>query len=315
MNETPGHDPQLEKFLKGAPIFIQQWWLDAVAPGQWSYATVRKGQEIVAAMPYILKTRFGFNKISLAPRTSYLGPWFKESTAKYAFQLKQQKDLMNALIDELPKHLVFQQNFHPSFTNWLPFCWRGFDQSTRYTYLADWRSDPEEAWKECTESVKTDVRKAEKQLSIEKSDDFETLLKLHELTCRRQGFEPPNSKEEMFRIHQACQARHCSCCLIARDAENRPHCAIYLIWDESKVYYYLAGADPELRNSGANAFLVWNAIKMAFEMNRSFDFVGSMVEPIERFFRAFGGRQVPYFRMTRYSSKWIKAAHVLLNRL
>ncbi len=315
MDTHSHHNPQLEAFLKDAPVFIQQWWLDAVAPGQWSYAIVRKGDEIVAAMPYLLKSKFGINKIASAPRTSYLGPWFKKSTAKYAYQLKHQKDLMNALINELPRHSVFQQNFHPGIVNWLPLSWRGFEQTTRYTYQMDWCSDPEEAWKKCTESVKTDVRKAEKRLTLEEGDDFETVLELHKLTCRRQGFELAHNAVEMRRIHQACLAQKCSRCLIARDAENRPHCAIYLIWDESKMYYYFAGADPELRNSGANAFLVWNAIRKAFEMKKSFDFLGSMVEPIERFFRAFGGTQVPYFRITRYSSKWMKTVHVLLDRL
>jgi hypothetical protein len=30
-----------------------------------------------------------------------------------------------------------------------------------------------------------------------------------------------------------------------------------------------------------------------------FDFEGSMLRPVERFFRAFGGRQVPYLHVSR----------------
>jgi hypothetical protein len=32
-----------------------------------------------------------------------------------------------------------------------------------------------------------------------------------------------------------------------------------------------------------------------------FDFHGSMLQPVERFFRAFGGRQTPYLSVTRTS--------------
>jgi len=32
-----------------------------------------------------------------------------------------------------------------------------------------------------------------------------------------------------------------------------------------------------------------------------FDFHGSMLQPVERFFRAFGGRQTPYLSVTRMS--------------
>lgn len=41
---------------------------------------------------------------------------------------------MNYFIDNLPKFDYFNMNFHYSITNWLPFYWRGFKQTTRYTY-------------------------------------------------------------------------------------------------------------------------------------------------------------------------------------
>jgi hypothetical protein len=55
----------------------------------------------------------------------------------------------------------------------------------------------------------------------------------------------------------------------------------------------LSGGDPELRNSGANAFLLWRLIHFAREHAKSFDFEGSNLQPVERFFHAFGGRLQP----------------------
>ena len=34
-------------------VFEQPWWLDAVAPGPWSAAEVRRGDEVVARLPYM----------------------------------------------------------------------------------------------------------------------------------------------------------------------------------------------------------------------------------------------------------------------
>jgi phosphatidate phosphatase APP1 len=42
-----------------------------------------------------------------------------------------------------------------------------------------------------------------------------------------------------------------------------------------------------------------------------FDFEGSMIEPIERFFRGFGAVQTPYFHVSRSSSKLFKALKML----
>ena len=38
----------------------------------------------------------------------------------------------------------------------------------------------------------------------------------------------------------------------------------------------------------------------------AFDFEGSMIESVERFFRAFGGQQRPYFHVTKTSSRLMK---------
>src|SRR5919106_2186938 len=63
--------------------------------------------------------------------------------------------------------------------------------------------------------------------------------------------------------------------------------------------YLMGGSDPRLRTSGAMSLLMWEAIKFAGQVARRFDFEGSMLQPVERFFRAFGARQVPYARLTR----------------
>src|SRR5260370_7073664 len=85
----------------------------------------------------------------------------------------------------------------------------------------------------------------------------------------------------------------------AEGPEGRIHAAVYIIWDDRSAYYLMGAADPELRNSGATSLLLWEAIQFAATVTRSFDFEGSMIESIERFFRAFGAKQKPYFHISR----------------
>ena len=47
----------------------------------------------------------------------------------------QQHELIEEFIRELPADVSFTHRFHENFTNWLPFYWSGFEQTTRYTYL------------------------------------------------------------------------------------------------------------------------------------------------------------------------------------
>jgi hypothetical protein len=52
-----------------------------------------------------------------------------------------------------------------------------------------------------------------------------------------------------------------------------------------------------------NSLIVWEAILHARSVAQRFDFLGSMMEPVERVNRAFGARQVPYFYLTHLPSR------------
>jgi hypothetical protein len=90
--------------------------------------------------------------------------------------------------------------------------------------------------------------------------------------------------------------------LFAVDEADRVHAVTYAVWDENGAYYLLGGGHPELRSSGAGSLLMWEAIMRARAVTDVFDFEGSMLKPVERFFRAFGGCQTPYLYVSRVSA-------------
>ena len=91
------------------------------------------------------------------------------------------------------------------------------------------------------------------------------------------------------------------------DSEGRTHSALYVVWDERTLYPIISARDPELQVFGANTLLYWEAIQLAATVSRVFDFEGSMLEPVEHFVRGFGGRQTPYFAISK-SRQRAKAA-------
>ena len=258
-------------------------------------------------LPYTFKMRLNRLRLIEMPRlTPYLGPWLRASNAKYANRLGEEKDLMTELIDALPPFAAFQQDFHPAITNWLPFHWKGFSQTTRYTYRMDATTDLEALWSETRDSVRTDIKKAKKQVEVAETGDVEKFLELHRLTFSRQNKPLPHSEETLRRLDAVCAAHVARKILIATGGDGRTHAAVYLVTDRHAVYYLLSGSDAELRNSGAISLLLWEGIRWASEQRKQFDFEGSMVEPIERAFRSFGGRQVPYFGIEKCDSPLLK---------
>ncbi|RYZ97125.1 MAG: GNAT family N-acetyltransferase [Proteobacteria bacterium] len=281
-------------------LFEEPWWLDLMAPDAWGECTVKQGDRILARMPYSRgKGRFRGRALQMPLFTMSLGPWLAASEAKYAKALGKQKDLMSELIAQLPPHEVFQQNFHHSVTNWLPFYWKGFKQTTAYTYVLQNLKDREFLWANLLDNIRTDVRKAEKQLTICTDLPVAELLRLNRLTFSRQGIESYYSDARLETLAVGLEKLGMGKVFYAVDAQGRAHAAVLIVWDERSAFYLVGGSDPELRSSGAMSFVLWEAIRAAAEVTREFNFHGSMLEPVERFFRAFGAIQTPYLRVSR----------------
>lgn len=284
-------------------IFEQPWWLDAVAPGRWGAVEVRRGDKVVARLPCAHRRRLGLTTIGQPPFTQTLGPWLAPRVGKYARQLETEKKLLGELIEMLPPFDFFRQSFSPTLTNWLPFYWAGFEATVRYTYRIEELSDLDRVRSEFQEHVRRGIRKAEGAVEVNNDYPLEDLLLLNERTYARQGVRSPDSPELVRRLDAACAERGARRILGAVDSRGRVHAALYVVWDERTLYALINARDPELQAVGSNTLLYWEAIRLASEVSRVFDFEGSMLEPIEHYFRGFGGRQTPYFSISRAGLK------------
>jgi hypothetical protein len=284
-------------------LFQQPWWLDAVAPGQWRTATVQRGAETAARLPYVLRRKLGLVLVSQPPLTQTLGPWLRPIEAKYTNRLSEQHELMRELIAQLPRFDLFRQAFAPSLTNWLPFYWEGFEQTTFYTYRIESLTDLDAVWGAFHKTVRTDIRKAEQSLAVDCEPNLTQCLDLVRASYHRQGLAFTVSEDLVRRVDYACALRGTRRMFFARDARGVAQAVVYLVWDDRSAYYLMGGRDSAVAGSGAVSLAMWRAIQFASTVTRMFDFEGSVREPIERFFRGFGPSQVPYFRVTKMNRR------------
>ena len=123
---------------KDIPIFSQPWWLDIVCNNNWEIILVERNNKIIASMPFQIKSKLGFKIISMPKLTQKLGPYIKYPLEqKYEKKLAYEKEIMLELIDRLPLFDKFGQTFNYTISNWKPFYWNGFSQTTYYTYIVD----------------------------------------------------------------------------------------------------------------------------------------------------------------------------------
>ena len=261
---------------------------------------MRQGDQLVARLPYSFESgKFGEKKVAMPLFSMSLGPWIRKTEAKYAKLLSAEKELYTALIEQLPKGYSFEQNFHHSVTNWLPFYWKGYRQTTAYTYILKGLKNQETIWSELQENIRRAVRKAEKTLQVRTDLGVDRFIELNRQTFARQGLEPYYSDEAVARIAEGCRKAGRGELYFAVDEKGVPHSALFVVWDSRSTYYLAGGSDPAFRSSGGMSLLMWHAIREATSHSQEFNFHGSMLEPVERFFRAFGAEQVPYLRISK----------------
>lgn len=295
------------KSEQSIPLFLQSWWLDAVAGDTWDVILVKKGKETVGALPYVTRKRWGFTTLTQPKLTQALGPWLRPTQKSYPKRLAHEKEVLGALADQLPCFDRYTQNWHFQRSNWLPFYWRGFEQTTLYTYRISLDEGDHALWNQLQENTRREIRKARGRFGIEvRSGSLDEFLSLNSLTFERQGQAVPYSRDLVSRIDQAASSRDARDCLVAVDQEGRLHAGAYILRSGDTAYYLMGGGDPSLRNSGAMSLVLWEAICQQPDDIQFFDFEGSMIEGIERFFRAFGAIQTPYFRVSKTRSKALK---------
>ena len=273
-----------------------------MAPGQWDTVEVEKNGKIMARLPFVKQKRFGCNLLGLPDFTQTLGYWIDDSNAKNAKKNSKKKDIITELILKLPKNYNVDFALDHTCDYLFPFIWNGFRIQLAYSYRIEDIHNLDLLWNGFADKIRTDIKKAQKIVTVEDNHSIDDLITLRNKTFARQGRKLYDYSIALKRLDTALLEKNARKLLCAVDSEGKIHAAAYFVYDEKCCYYLLGGGDPELRSSGATSLLVWEGIKFASAVSQSFDFEGSMIEPIERFFRAFGGVPTPYWRVTRLNS-------------
>lgn len=304
MGNKKGSYREFCKSKQNLPVFLYDWWLDAVCGSDsWDIAVVQPDKEILAFLPYYTKKVLWFD-ISILPQlTQFLGPWINyPNDLKPSNKAEYEKKMMNELLEQLPETQYFEQNFHYSVENWLPFFWKGYEQTTRYTYIIEDIEHTSRIFESFSPSKRKNIRKAEEQIEIRFDMKAEDFYDHHKMTLEKQGMKISYSKELFINIFDASYSHNAGKTIYAVDKNGTVHSALFVVWSKYSAYDLISSIDPDHKNSESASLLVWEMIKFLSSKTHRFDFEGSMIESVERSFRQFGTVQKAYFNIRKCNS-------------
>jgi len=284
------------------PLFYQPWWLDLVCGAEkWDVALYEKKNKIYGVFPYYIKRK---KFITMPPLTPYLGPYilFPEEM-NYHNRMKLEKDALSQMIEQIPNFYYFSIQPPASMYNWLPFYWRNFHQTTHYTYLLDLQKDINSVFNNQKNNLQRNIKNAQNYLHVVDGAGEADIL--YELLAK--NLDIRFSEKLLQQVLDRCYEKEQGKVLLIKDKEEKVYCGGFFVWDETYTYYLLGARNPKIKDSRAMSLLLWEAIKVAKSKTQFFDFEGSMIEPVERFFRFFGSERVPYLHIYKYNSFMLRS--------
>lgn len=290
------------------PLFHQPWWLDAACGSDgWQVALARNEdtEAVEGALPYCIRSRYGIKMATLPPLAPFLGPLLFSPEGLNNYKKRSfEEEVIRKLLSQLPNLPLVRMKLHYDHPNWLPFRSAGFQQTTRYSYRILNPADTGRVWQGFHPRLRNKINHAARHCTVRRVEDGEPVFRLFEQRFRQKGQAAPFSWHWFAGVARALQERQSQAAFLCSDQEGRPLAGAYIAWDQQSSYLLLSGFDSQEKMRGAAALAVWESIKFVANRGLIYDFEGSMLPGVERFFREFGGELCAYHYLVKYRS-WV----------
>lgn len=304
--------PAYEAFCNqhNLPLPFQPWWLDAVCiHGHWNACVAQnKAGQTVGVMPYYMVRRWGLKAIVQPPHTAYSGPWvlpLEQQDAKRSTHYSHEHKTLQILLEQLPRTAYFRQHFHPACTNWLPFHWAGYRQTTRYTYRFN---QVQQVENECKSAIQKKIQRIEQSVHIVENVNFDSAFNLMTQSLLRQGIGTNGVNAALLRLYQVLQQRAQIVLLgLAESGTDRIVAAQALAFNQTEASFLFSGQVIEPRLPYLNYRLLYESLQWCAQGGLRADLEGSMHAGVEQVFRSMGAERTPYFQVSRVPNRLLEA--------
>ncbi|MFM2388107.1 MAG: hypothetical protein RL660_2864 [Bacteroidota bacterium] len=169
-----------------------------------------------------------------------------------------------------------------------------------HTNVLQLAASEEQLYGNIHDSLQRQIKKAQKKITIQAADDIDSAYDLLALSYTQKGKDYPYDKEKIKELYNYCQQNDFGTILIAYDGTTAVGAAFF-VWDKLSAYY-LGGGRKEGYSEVSTA-LLWHGIIHAKKLEIPlFDFEGSSIASIDKFFKKFGAEQRTYFKLSSAST-------------
>jgi hypothetical protein len=275
--------------------------------GDWDVVLSEDGDSnLEGVLVFHTRKYLGFRLILMPPQTAYSGIHiiYREKVKSHTIN-SFENNVTLKLLSLLPTNDLYYLQYGTQFTNGLSHVWEKYSSTIRYTYLLHLKDKSEEQlWNQLKTKRRNSIRKV-KPLMRFQNIDFSAYWANCETTFKVKKQPNPYNEEILRKLYDHFHPIgkcHITACINIES--NEISAATFLIEDNQTTYYLSGFSRPHKNESGALSLLLWENIKTCH--TEIFDFEGSMIKPIEQFFRSFGGELTPHFKVWKVNNPLLR---------
>lgn len=269
------------------PLHGQSWWLDTVCGvDNWQVEGARsENGELDFALPFQVQKLQGLPAI-LQPVLSQYSFLWKNPKTDYPS--------VDQLLQALPKVPVIELNFSPGIKL------GNTAEKHRHSYIVGAPSQVETL--QYNQNLRRNLKKATKSYQITERNDPEAFYQINQSSFLRQNLPMPYNKALLRAVTDALHVQGSGAIFFAEELKP-PHeiiGGILIAWDKGSYYYIAGGQKSKKGKPSSHALLMDHAIMKARDSGKDFDFCGSEIPGVARFFSSFGGERVEFVEFQKY---------------
>jgi hypothetical protein len=293
----------VDKLGSKVPLFSNIEWIQLFNKRCKIIAVFNDDGQLIAYIYGLYGKKMGLPYFINAPFTPHCGFFMQHKSSNNANAHTTIKNILTSITD-----FLYTQNLHwiqfafPTSTiDMQAFIWEDYLVLTKYTYQLDLNQDTQHLFNNLASEKRKSIRKAESdQIQIKKVTKTDTIQMMLEETFIRNKIK--YDKALFKNIISVFANQENSIAYAAYNSEGKLMAATFCLIDNTTCYYLFGGTNQDNPHHGAAVSCMWHSILEAKEKKiKVFDFEGSMLPFIEKYFREFGATLVPYYEVKKQS--------------
>jgi hypothetical protein len=307
----PSQKERFQSFCRENPDlpfgFTYEWYDSLFEKDEWDVVIESNASDITGFICYQKNKKWGINQCFTPMLTPYSGPYIRNAET---LSDSERKKICKLLFNQISHFNLINIRTHPFLEMVFDFADDQYIVKQRITHVLDLTYAEEELYARLNDNRKRNLKKAKKGLEVISTNNIEELFALKQAAVSSKGGKANASLEYLKRIENYGKTTGNIKQLKAVDGQNNVHAIALFIHDRDMMNYIYGATNPEHLSSGAMTLLLWEGIQLAKRNNiKYFNFEGSSIESIARFFKSFGSKVYVFHELERIRPKWLKTMY------